>query len=60
MGMVRYITKGKIGIEKSILNSSRLSMTLFGELLRLLISQAYINKVKIWRFLFFFILCTSY
>lgn len=28
-------------------------MTLFGELLRLLISQAYINKVKIWRFLFF-------
>mgnify|MGYP006914989794 CR=1 FL=1 len=37
-----------------------LSMTLFGELLRLLISQAYINKVKIWRFLFFFILCTSY
>lgn len=24
----------------------------FGELLRLLISQAYINKVKIWRFLF--------
>ncbi len=37
-----------------------LSMTLFGELPRLLISQAYINKVKIWKFLFFFILCTSY
>ena len=33
---------------------------LFGELPRLLISQAYINKVKIWKFLFFFILCTSY
>lgn len=29
-------------------------MTLFGELPRLLISQAYINKVKIWKFLFFF------
>ena len=27
-------------------------MTLFGELPRLLISQAYINKVKIWKFLF--------
>ena len=34
-------------------------MTLFGELPRLLISQAYINKVKIWKFLFFFILCNS-
>ena len=32
----------------------------FGELPRLLISQAYINKVKIWKSLFFFILCTSY
>ena len=32
----------------------------FWELPRLLISQAYINKVKIWKFLFFFILCTSY
>lgn len=28
-------------------------MTLFGELPRLLISQAYINKVKIWKSLFF-------
>ena len=28
-------------------------MTLFGELPRLLISQAYINKVKIWKFFFF-------
>ena len=28
-------------------------MTLFGELPRLLISQAYINKVKIWKFRFF-------
>lgn len=39
---------------------SALDDPFWGELPRLLISQAYINKVKIWKFLFFFILCTSY